>query len=170
MAEGGTRREPTASRPHIPDYGIPDSLDGLLAWGWARERLEEALTYWIATVRPEGRPHAMPSWGAWVDDRFFFEGGPRTRRARNIARNPEVVVSVEHGDDAVIVEGVAVMLEPEPDLEARVVEGFAKYRTSHDYEVDPQNWREGGLWALDPRVAFGWNVGLYPADATRWHF
>ena len=43
-------------------------------------------------------------------------------------------------------------------------------RASHDYEVDPQNWRNGGLWVLNPSVAFGWNVGNYPADATRWHF
>jgi Pyridoxamine 5'-phosphate oxidase len=168
--EGETQQEPRASRPHIPDYGIPETPDGLLPWSWARQRLEQALTYWIATVRPEGRPHAMPSWGAWVGDRFYFEGGPRTRRARNIAQNPEVVVHVEHGDDAVIVEGTATTLNPDADLEARVVEGFGKYRTSHDYEVDPQNWRRGGLWVLSPKVAFGWNVGNYPADATRWHF
>jgi len=105
-----------------------------------------------------------------VGDRFFFEGGPRTRRARNIAQNPEVVVHVERGDDAVIVEGAALTLDTDEDLEIRVVEGFAKYRVSHDYEVDPQNWRDGGLWVLNPRVAFGWNVGNYPADATRWHF
>src|SRR5262249_59267329 len=80
--------QPRASRPHIPDYGIPDTPEGLLPWSWARERLEQALTYWIATVRPEGRPHMMPSWGAWVGDRFFFEGGPRTRRGRDIAPNP----------------------------------------------------------------------------------
>src|SRR5262249_12235184 len=100
----------------------------------------------------------------------YFEGGPRTRRARNIALNSEVGVSVEHGDDAVIVEGTAVALDPDPDLEGRVVEGVAKYPTSHDYEVDPQNWRNGGLGVLSPKVAFGWNVGLYQADATRWHF
>ena len=168
--EGEPPQEPRASRPHIPDYGVPDTPEGLLPWSWARQRLEEALTYWIATTRPEGRPHVMPSWGAWVGDHFYFEGGPRTRRARNIARNPEVVVHVEHGDDAVIVEGTSVTASPDDDLEIQVVEGFAKYRTSHDYDVDPENWRNGGLWVLSPRVAFGWNVGLYPADATRWHF
>jgi hypothetical protein len=51
-----------------------------------------------------------------------------------------------------------------------VVEGFAKYRQPYDYEVDPHNWLDGGLWELSPKVAFGWNVGLYPADATRWRF
>ena len=55
-------------------------------------------------------------------------------------------------------------------IKAWQLAGFAKYRTSHDYDVDPENWRNGGLWVLSPRVAFGWNVGLYPADATRWHF
>jgi hypothetical protein len=59
---------------------------------------------------------------------------------------------------------------PADDVVARVVEGFAKYRQPYDYEVDPHNWLDGGLWELSPKVAFGWNVGLYPADATRWHF
>ena len=75
--------QPRASRPDIPDYGIPDTPEGLLPWSWARERLEQALTYWIATVRPEGRPHVMPSWGAWVGDRFYFEGESYSDRFSN---------------------------------------------------------------------------------------
>jgi nitroimidazol reductase NimA-like FMN-containing flavoprotein (pyridoxamine 5'-phosphate oxidase superfamily) len=170
VVESAEQSGPRASRPHIPGYGIPDGPEGLLPWSWARQRLEQASTYWIATVRPEGRPHVMPSWGAWVGERFYFEGGPQTRRARNIAHNPEVAVHVERDDDAVIVEGRAEPLAAPAELEARIAEGFAKYRESHDYEVDPERWRAGGLWVMRPRVAFGWSVGLYPADATRWHF
>ena len=36
------------------------------------------------------------------------------------------------------------------------------------YEVDPDNWRTGGLWVLRAVVAFGWS--RYPDDATRWTF
>ncbi|MGH8875521.1 MAG: pyridoxamine 5'-phosphate oxidase family protein [Acidimicrobiia bacterium] len=159
---------PEAGRPHIPDYGIPESEAGMLAWSWAHGLLEEAPTYWVASTRPDGRPHVTPIWGAWVEERFWFEGGPHTRRARNLAANPATVVHVERGDDVVIVEGTAQVVEPAGDLVEALVEGYAKYRTSHDYEVDPTNWRDGGLWAVSPVVAFGWT--RFPTDATRWRF
>jgi hypothetical protein len=57
---------PKASRPYMPGYGILDakSGSGLLPWSVAVERLTEARNYWIATTRPDGRPHAMPVWGS----------------------------------------------------------------------------------------------------------
>ena len=35
--------EPRGDRPHVPGYGIPESVDGILPWSWARERLEAAI-------------------------------------------------------------------------------------------------------------------------------
>jgi hypothetical protein len=158
-------------RPDIPGYGIPESDDGLLPWSWVDERLAEATQYWIASVRPDGRPHAVPTWGAWVDGRLWFEGGFATARARNIAANPAVVVHAERGHEVVIVEGIAELQPPpDPDLEARLLVGFGKYRSSHGYEADPANWRssEGGLWAVRPIKVMAWS--RFPADTTRWRF
>ena len=67
--------EPRATRPHIPGYGIPDDDRGTLPWSWARQQLEQALVYWVASVKPDRHAHLMPTWGAWVNDRFYFEGG-----------------------------------------------------------------------------------------------
>ncbi|MGB6088486.1 MAG: hypothetical protein WBG26_03240 [Candidatus Binataceae bacterium] len=38
------RRKPVASRPFMPGYGILAASEGqrLLAWSWARERLEKS--------------------------------------------------------------------------------------------------------------------------------
>ncbi len=88
-------------------YGVPDTDEGVLDWSWAVARLESALNYWFATTRPDGRPHAMPAWAVWLDGTLYFEGSPLTRRARNIAANPAVVVHLESGDDVVILEGEA---------------------------------------------------------------
>lgn len=168
----GERRtaEPRSSRPQIPyGYGVPANRKGMLPWSWARERLEQAPVYWVATTRPDGRPHVMPTWGAWVADRLYVEGSSQTRRARNIARNPEVVAHVERGDDAVIVEGRAErMRELDDAFAARVLGGFAKYRASHGYQAEAASWREGGLWEIRPRLVFGWSQ--FPRDTTRWHF
>jgi hypothetical protein len=162
---------PRAERPHIPEYGVPTTDAGVLPWSWARDRLERALTYWVATVRPDARPHVMPLWGVWLADGFYFEGGLRTRRARNLAANPNAVVTVGGDDEAVIVEGVAALVRGLPAaVEQALVAGFAKYREPFGYTADPANWTSGGLWRMRPRVAFGWSAHGYPADATRWRF
>ncbi|HET8778054.1 MAG TPA: pyridoxamine 5'-phosphate oxidase family protein [Candidatus Limnocylindria bacterium] len=164
--------EPRATRPHIPGYGIPEDDGGTLPWSWARGQLEQALIYWVASVKPDTHAHLMPTWGAWVNDRFYFEGGLETRRARNIAANGWISVGINDRNQAVIVEGEAVNIAPLTDagLIADLVGGFAKYRDSDDYEADPANWRDpaGGLWELRPSVAFGWS--RFPDTTTRWEF
>src|SRR5207248_2641543 len=82
--------EPKASRPHWPDalQNPPKDLSGLKPWHWAFERLEKSHNYWIATTRPDGRPHLMVLWGIWWRGAFWFSTGPRTRKARNSAAGP----------------------------------------------------------------------------------
>ena len=165
------RAQPEASRPDLPDgYGVPTSDEGMLPWSWAEERLIAAPLYWIGTTRPDGRPHASPIWGAWVDGAFWFEGSPETRRGKNLAANPAIVVHLERGEDVVIVEGVAeVVRRPDPALAARVVDAFAaKYLASHGYKPDPAGWDRGGLYAVRPHVVIAW--GQFPDTATRWRF
>ena len=95
-------------RPHVPGYGIPETDEGVLPWSFALERLERAQNYWIATTRPDGRPHAVPVWGVLVEGTVYFGGGPETVWARNLARDPRVVVHLESGDEVVIIEGTAI--------------------------------------------------------------
>jgi nitroimidazol reductase NimA-like FMN-containing flavoprotein (pyridoxamine 5'-phosphate oxidase superfamily) len=159
---------PRASRPHVPDYGIPEDEARLLSWSWARERLERAIVYWLATVGQDAAPHAIPIWGAWVDDRWYVEGGPRVRWQRNLKGNPRASVHLEVGDEVVIVEGVArELVAPAEPLSSRILAGYAKYRAK-DYEATADNWREGGLWELTPSRAFAWST--FPDDMTRFTF
>ena len=164
---------PIVERPNVPTYGIPETLEGTLPWSWAEARLAAAETYWVATTRPDSRPHAMPIWAAWCAGRLWFEGGRLTRRARNLAANPAVSVGIElPGDGAVIVEGTAARLAAPPDgLADQLVTAFAKYALPpRGYVADLANWSspEGGIWAVTPRIVFGWS--RFPADATRWRF
>jgi nitroimidazol reductase NimA-like FMN-containing flavoprotein (pyridoxamine 5'-phosphate oxidase superfamily) len=165
-------RQPRVERPAMPEgYGVPDKDEGVLEWSWAVERLEPALNYWFATTRPDGRPHAMPAWAVWLDDTLYFEGSPLTRRARNIAENPAVVIHLESGDDVVILEGEAREVgKPERRLAERLSAAFtAKYAaTRYEYRPPPEQWDRGGLWAMRPQVAFGWSD--FPSDTTRWRF
>jgi hypothetical protein len=65
-------------------------------WEAASERLENPerdRTYWLATVRPDGRPHAMPVLGLWLDDDFYFVTGETTRKGQNLGANPRCVLT-----------------------------------------------------------------------------
>ena len=142
-------------------YGVPETDEGVLDWSWAATRLESALNYWFATTRPDGRPHAMPAWAVWLDGALYFEGSPMTRRARNLAVNPAVVVHLESGDDVVILEGETHEVgKPERALAERLSAAFtAKYAaTKYEYRPPPEQ---------GDRVASGrCNPGWRSAGAT----
>jgi Pyridoxamine 5'-phosphate oxidase len=160
------REEPRASRPHFPPgYGVQETEEGLIPWSWAREKLEQALGYWLVTIRRDGRPHAIPTWGAWVDDRFYCEGSPETVYARNIGRDPRVVLNLESVDEVVVVEGEARLITEIPDeLRDRVLPGWTKYVQGKDYKVDPSGW-PGALFEIRPLRARGWRR---LEEASRW--
>lgn len=147
------------SRPEMPvSYGVPASGEGMLPWGHVRERTAPARNYWLSTVRPDGRPHSVPVWGVWVDETLHFGGGRDTRKARNIAANPNVVAHSESGEDVVIIEGVAEEVT-DPEAQERIDDAYeAKYGVRHGTPV----------WALRPRVVQAWSS--FPKDATRWVF
>jgi pyridoxamine 5'-phosphate oxidase-like protein len=114
------------SRPNFEDYGITHAAEGMLPWSFASERLERSHNYWICTTRPDGRPHAMPVWGVWVEGALYFSTAPSSVKARNLGRNPALVVHLESGDECVILEGVAEqVLDPDPALFERIADGYA---------------------------------------------
>ncbi|HLY82411.1 MAG TPA: pyridoxamine 5'-phosphate oxidase family protein, partial [Acidimicrobiales bacterium] len=89
--------EPTASRPYMPGYGIvgPDQGTGLLPWSWANERLTASHDYWLATVRPDGRPHVMPVWGVWQDGHIWFSSSGASRKTQNLAVNRRAAITTD---------------------------------------------------------------------------
>jgi PPOX class probable F420-dependent enzyme len=160
--------EPVADKPHAPGYGFETAKSPpgeRLPWARAVEWLQAARNYWVVTTRPDGRPHAAPVWGLWLDGAVLFSTGPGSRKGRNLAANRAVVVHLESGDDAVILEGTA---EPvtDPGRLARFADAYkAKYRFRPDPD-DPNT----PVWALRPRVAFTWGEADFPESATRWRF
>jgi hypothetical protein len=150
--------EPRRSRPDISGYGIPERDEGLLPFSHVEATLRDCRNYWLATVRPDGRPHSVPVWGVWVGGRLHFGGGGRTRKARNLAANPSAVIHTESADVVVILEGVAQEVT-DAEHQRTIDDAYeAKYGIRHGTPV----------WELRPRVAFGWTE--YPATVTRWTF
>src|SRR5579862_9855837 len=167
-------RKPQSSRPHAPGYGFPESKKGLLPWSWAEQRLKKSHNYWITTVKPDGSPqdvspHTMVVWGLWQDGRLMFSTGSKSRKARNLAQNPNCIVCTEHAHEAVIVEGVAEVA----DVPAR-----RKFLPAYEkkYKFDMSTMKEAILsmkepvFAVRPRVVFALTEKHFQNKSTRWKF
>ncbi|MGH2377704.1 MAG: pyridoxamine 5'-phosphate oxidase family protein [Candidatus Limnocylindria bacterium] len=48
----------------------------------------------MATSRPDGRPHVAGVGAMWLDGKIYIVTGAGTRKGRNLATNPNCVVSV----------------------------------------------------------------------------
>ena len=159
------KKKPKASRPDMPGYGIVDakSGEGLLPWSWAGKQLAKARTYFLSTVRPDGRPHVMPLWGVWLDDKFYFSTGKHSVKARNLEANSSCVLCPEGGEEAVILEGDVEKLKNRTTFKK-----FAKaYLAKYGFDVSGM---DEPVYVLRPRVVFGQIEKTYPKSATRWVF
>ena len=150
-----------------------------IPWSRALEQLGSSTegTYWLATTRPDGRPHVAAVGALWVDGKIYFVSGSRTRKSRNLAANPSCVVSVSLTGIDLVFEGTAIRVADRPTLlrlakryaaqgwPARVSgEAFtAKYSAP---SAGPPPWN---LYVVRPSTAFG-VAGTNPPGATRWRF
>ena len=52
----------------------------------------------VATLLPDGSPHAVPVWVGMEGDQIAFITDPRSVKARNLARDPRVALSIVAND------------------------------------------------------------------------
>ncbi|MFS2294024.1 MAG: pyridoxamine 5'-phosphate oxidase family protein [Actinomadura sp.] len=162
--------EPVAERPYMPGYGIagPDEGNGLLPWSWAVERLRASRNFWLCTVRPDGRPHAMPVWGAWSGEALLFSSSVPSRKMVNLRANPRVVVTTEEAENPVVIEGIAEVLTEQRDFQRFIDLVNSKYATR--YRVDFLDPEVNATVAVRPQQAFGLRQGDFTGSPTRWSF
>jgi nitroimidazol reductase NimA-like FMN-containing flavoprotein (pyridoxamine 5'-phosphate oxidase superfamily) len=148
------------------DYGIPKDKKGLLPWSHVSERMAEAKYYWVSTVDSDGRPHATPVDGLWIDERLYFGGSPKTKRNRNLAVNPAVCIHLESAGDVVILHGEAIELRNiDVSLSQRLADASKK---KYGYAPPPEAYSGGGSFVVRPRMILAWKQ--FPKDVTRWQF
>jgi hypothetical protein len=147
-----------------PSYGVDRNVTGdILPWDAVATRLVEARNYWVCTTRPDGRPHAMPVWGLWFEGAFWFATDAASRKARNLAGNPEAVVHLESGDEVTVLEGICET-EGEPEVLSRFAAAYrAKYAIDLDFVA-----MGAAVYRLRLRRAFAWREQDFPTSATRW--
>ncbi|WP_433268807.1 pyridoxamine 5'-phosphate oxidase family protein [Actinosynnema sp. CS-041913] len=157
-----------------PRYGDPGATP--TPWSTAEERLATAELFWLSTVRPDGRPHVTPLLAVWHGGALHVCTGQDERKARNLAENPQVVLTTGtnalHGGLDVVVEGEATRVVDPTELQALADVWEAKYGPDWHFDV-----ADGGfanphgvalVFRVEPATAFGF--GKAPYSQTRWRF
>ena len=169
---------------NLDGYGAP-----LIPWARVHERLEADLsqtpgsggpdrhTCWLATVRPDGRPHVMPVGAIWLDGAFYFTSGAATRKGQNLAHDPRCVITVATHEFDLVVEGEAVKVADEATLR-RVAAAYAAqgwqptvrdgafYAEYSAPSAGPPPW---DVYQVTPATVFALGTAE-PYGATRWRF
>jgi len=150
-----------------------------IPWSRALKQLEAgaAKTYWLATTRPDGRPHLAGVGAKWEDDRLYFTSGAGTRKSRNLAENPRCAVSMSLPDLDLVIEGTAAKVTDAATL-ARLAERYAAQgwpaAVSDGAITAPYSAPSAGpppwdLYVVTLVTAFG-VATAEPYGATRWRF
>jgi hypothetical protein len=153
-----------------------------LAWSRPHDLLaasatQSGITFFLGTVRPDGRPHAAGIGALWLDGNVYFTAGPATRKARNLAANPACTISVKLEGIDLILEGEAIRVTDQPTLEAAArlyreggwpaeVAGDAFTAPFSAPSAGPPPWQ---LYRFTFHTAFG-VATAEPHGATRWRF
>jgi hypothetical protein len=150
-----------------------------IPWSRALKQLEARTggTYWLATTKPDGRPHVAGTGALWVDGKIYFVTGTRTRKGRNLAANPDCVFSVSLTGIDLVVEGRAVRITDRPTL-LRLAKRYADQgwpasvsgdALTAEYSAPSAGPPPWNLYVVRPTTAFG-VASAEPSGATRWRF
>jgi hypothetical protein len=180
-----TKREPQTER-NLDGYGAPP-----IPWTKVRERLEQGLsqepgsggpdryTCWLATVRPDGKPHVMPLGVLWVDGAWYFNAGAGTRKAQNLAHDPHCVLTFATREFDLVVEGQAVRVTDQAKVQ-RIAEAFRSdgwpatvsddgMTLTADYSAPSAGPPPWSVYEVTPETVFALGTAE-PFGATRWSF
>jgi general stress protein 26 len=156
-----------------PTFSSADAV--ATPWSTGLARLTDAQVYWLTTVRPDGHPHVTPLLAVWLDDALHFCTGAGERKAKNLAVNPNCILTA--GTNAhtegldVVVEGTAIEVGDDQTL-TRLAAGW---RSKYDWRFDVVDGHFVGgdnvalVFRVEPVVAFGFAKGE-PFGQTRWRF
>ena len=73
----------------------------------------------LATANEDGSPHVTAVGAFWLDSAFWFQTGGRTRKGRNVERDPRCSMAVSIRDADVVIQGGAARV-PDPRVVARI--------------------------------------------------
>ncbi|MCP2331355.1 pyridoxamine 5'-phosphate oxidase family protein [Actinoalloteichus caeruleus] len=160
-----------------PRFSAPDALP--TSWLRMEKALRGAETYWLSSVRGDGRPHVSTLLAVWLDGAAYFCTGEDEQKARNIQRSPLCALTtgsnlLNEGLD-VVVEGTAEQISEESVLREIADSYLDKYGEAWRFEVrDGRFHGTGGggnvavVYRIRPAKILAFDKG--GSSQTRWRF
>lgn len=91
-------------------------VEGLAAGSPPDRDAHNARSTWLSTLNEDGSPHVTAVGALWLDGSFWFQSGARTRKARNVARDPRCSIAVSIRGADIVAEGEAARVTDAPTL------------------------------------------------------
>ncbi len=146
---------PRRVRPKIPEkWHVPNDPKLWITWVHANDNLARETVYWVSTASRLGQPHAVPVWGIWKQNRFYFETDPKSVKGRNLLNNQRLVVHLQDGNDTVILEGSARREKRTEKLNQLRKDYVRKYQ----YTPDWSNEEDQIVFRVEPRIVHAWKA------------
>jgi len=169
----------TANREPKAEQMLDNEEASVRPWQEVLDSMADETTYWLSTVRPDGRPHVVPLGPLWLDGAMYFTMGQGTRKGKNLAQNAHCIIAFNSQGYDVVIEGEAAPVNDEAKLrriaEKYVAGGWPAY--VHDGVFDaPYSAPTTGpapydVYEMTPTVAFSFGAGEETVNKeTRYRF
>jgi Pyridoxamine 5'-phosphate oxidase len=168
--------EEPSETTNLDRYGNPP-----LAWSRVREALDATqgaeLTWFLGTIRPDGRPHAAGVGALYHDGDLYFVSGPETRKSQNLRKFTAGTMSVRLPGIDLVFEGEAERIK-----DPATVAGVAALYRQGGWPAEVQGDEITGPYSAPSAGPPPWHVyrfgfhtvfgvaGEEPHGATRWRF
>ena len=156
-------------------YGLPP-----IPWSRALEALEAAepgARCFLATTRPDGRPHVAGIGALWDQGKVYFVSGAGTRKSRNVAENAHCTIAMALTGIDLVFDGVAERVTDDETLQ-RLAKRYGDQgwparvedrAFTHDYSAPSAGPPPWALYVVEPKTVFA-VLAAEPGGATRWRF
>ena len=92
----------------------------------SREFLKSQKMLRLATIDSSGNPHIVPVWYMYANEKFYIGTNTKTKKVRNIKKNPKVSFCVDTGIKSPYIFGVMGIGRAKLILKTDRVESLAK--------------------------------------------
>jgi hypothetical protein len=117
------------------------------------DRLITERNIWLATTRPNGKPHLVPIWFVWSAARAYICTPADSVKARNLAANPRASFALEDGNRPHIIEcHTRTLARPYP---AEIVQAFLE---KYGWNIQSDS-SYNALIELTPEKWLSWSTG-----------
>ena len=139
----------------------------------ARDYSDPGSRFWLATTRPDGRPHVMAVGIVWDAGRFYLCTGARTQKGRNLAHDPRCMVSIAAPGIDIEAEGVATIIRDDAELQ-RIAKLFDDWGPEvrdgafwHEFSAPSAGPPPWDVYEIRPTTVYA-VAAAEPHGATRW--